>query len=225
MGTQSARVLVVEDDEAIRCALGIALEAEGYGFRGEPDGTTLQRTCEEFQPDLAILDVRLPVGPDGYAIARRLRFSGDLPLLFLTVANTPADRLAGFAAGGDDYVAKPFVMDEVLARVNALLRRSGRLEAHEWRLGSLAIDRVTRTVTRGGRVVDLTAIEYDLLDVLARHHGKTLSKLQLLNQVWGFDAYRENVVEVHVSALRRKLEAHGPRLIHTIFKVGYVLRS
>lgn len=208
----------------IRCALGVALEAEGYRFRGEADGTAIRRTCEEFSPDLAILDVRLPVGPGGYAIARRMRFSGDVPLLFLTVANTPADRLAGFAAGGDGYLAKPFVMDELLARVRALLRRSGKLESDEWQLAGLAINRATRTVSRGGRVIDLTATEFDLLDVLARHQGHTLSKLQLLQQVWGLDAYGENMVEVHVSALRRKLETQGPRLIHTIFKVGYVLR-
>lgn len=221
------RVLVVEDDETLRETLCLALRNERYEVHAEPDGLEIARVEAEFCPDLAILDVRLPVGPDGCDIARRLHLGcPDLPVLFLTVANGLADRLAGFAAGADDYVAKPFVMEELLARVWALLRRSGRLQDSVWRLGDLAIDRSAHTVTRGGHVLDLAPLEYAVLDALARHHGQTLSKGQLLRLAWGEEdeGLGANRVEAQISRLRRHLEAHGPRIIHTVFKAGYVLR-
>ena len=219
------RVLVVEDDTPIRSALDVALRGEGYEVRAEADGTHLLQVAEQFLPDLAVLDVRLPVGPDGYAMAGILRRGSGLPVLFLTAADSVEDRLAGFQAGADDYLVKPFSMAELLARVQALLRRSGRLSSSTWQIGDLIVDDGARTVVRGGVTLDLTKTEYDLLAMLAQHVGKVLSKTQLLTQVWGFDAYDTNLVEVHMSALRKKLELVGPRVIHTLRGAGYVLRG
>ena len=225
MANQKARVLVIEDDPPIRSALAVALQGEGYEVRAEPDGRAIDEVADEFRPDLAVLDVRLPTGPDGYAMARILRGSSDLPVLFLTAADGLEDRLAGFEAGADDYMVKPFSIAELLARAQALLRRSGRLASAVWQVGDLVIDDGARVVMRGGHKLDLTRTEYDLLSILAQHPGNVLSKVQLLSQVWGFDAYDFNLVEVHMSALRKKLEAHGPRVIHTMRGVGYVLRT
>jgi two-component system OmpR family response regulator len=220
-----ARVLVVEDDTSIRVALEASLRAEGYQVRAEAGGRAVRDVVAQFLPDLAILDVRLPDGPDGFAIAQAVRTQGDVGVLFLTAADTLTDRLKGFQAGGDDYLVKPFSMAELLARAQALLRRSGRLRSPVWEIDDLVIDDACRRVMRGGVVLDLTKTEYELLSVLAQHRGQVLSKIQLLTQVWGFEAYATNVVEVHMSSLRRKLEAHGSRLVHTVRSVGYTLRT
>lgn len=225
MGVESARVLLVEDDWAVRDAVEIAFRGEGFDVRAEADGTCIEKVVESFQPDVAILDVRLPVGPDGYTMARQLRRLDDLPVVLLTSADSLDDRLTGFRAGADDYMSKPFSMAELLARVQALLRRSGRSSDCTHHVGDIVVVDGTRTVTRDGVEIDLTRTEYELLSVLCRYPGQVLSKQQLLKQVWGgFDSYGDNVVEVHMSALRRKLESHGPRVIHTVRSVGYVLR-
>lgn len=220
-----ARVLLVEDDQPIRDALDVAFRREGYEVSSQADGTEIEAVTERFCPDLAILDMRLPVGPDGVAIARALRGSSDLPVVFLTGADGMDERLAGFDAGADDYVLKPFSMAELLARSRALLRRSGRLSSAVWQVGDLVVDEGARRVVRGGVVIDVTATEYDLLAVLVQHPGQVLSKFQLLSRVRGSEAYDPNLIEVHISALRRKLEAHGPRLVHTVRSMGYVLRA
>jgi len=216
---------VVEDDDPIRSALDVSLRGEGYEVRAEPDGTRLAEVAEGFRPDLAVLDVRLPVGPDGYAMGRILRASSDLPVLFLTAADGLDDRLAGFEAGADDYMVKPFSMAELLARVQALLRRAGRLASAVRQVGDVVVDEGARVAMRNGTRLDLTPTEYELLAMLASHPGQVLSKTQLLTRVWGFDAFDANLVEVHMSALRRKLEANGPRIVHTVRGAGYVLRS
>jgi two-component system OmpR family response regulator len=226
VSVESARLLLVEDDSAVRDAVEIAFRGEGFEVRAEPDGSGIEKLLETFQPDIAILDVRLPTGPDGYTMVRQLRKLDDLPVVLLTSADSLDDRLTGFRAGADDYLSKPFSMAELLARVQALLRRSGRSSDATHRIGDIVVVDGTRTVSRNGVDIDLTRTEYDLLSVLCRYSGQVLSKQQLLKQVWGgFDAYGDNVVEVHLSALRRKLEAHGPRLIHTVRSVGYVLRT
>ncbi len=225
MLSQRPRVLVIEDDTPIRSALDVALRGEDYEVRVAPDGTDLQQIAERFLPDLVVLDVRLPVGPDGLEMAALLRRRSSLPLLFLTAADSMEERLDGFAAGADDYLLKPFSMAELLARVRALLRRSGRVASSTWQVGDLVVDDGARSVVRGGVPLVLTRTEYDLLAMLARHIGRVLSKSRLLTEVWGFDAFDPNLVEVHMSALRRKLEVHGPRVIHTVRGAGYVLRA
>jgi two-component system OmpR family response regulator len=218
------RILVVEDDSAIREALGVALGDEGYEVRAAEDGVSALREADEFRPDLAIVDIRLPAGPDGLAVGRRIREPANLPVLFLTAADGLEDRLAGFAAGADDYIVKPFSMSELLMRVRAILRRSGRLRSQVWQVGDLLVDEPARIVTHNGAAIDLTPTEFELLSTLGRHRGQVLSKAQLLSLVWGYEAYDPNVVEAHISALRRKLEEHGPRLIHTVRGAGYGLR-
>jgi two-component system, OmpR family, response regulator len=219
------RILVVEDDAALRDSLAVALRAEGYEIEVAEDGTRAVGALEAFRPDLAILDVRLPAGPDGLDLARELRARGDVPILFLSALGGLADRLAGFDAGGDDYVTKPFSTAELLVRVQALLRRSGRLEARAWQVADLVVDEAARTAIRDGTPIELTRTEFDLLAALGRNVGTVVSKPRLLALVWGFETYDENLVEVHISALRRKLEEAGPRLVHTVRGVGYVLRS
>ena len=225
MADRGPRVLLVEDEELIRTSLRAALEGEQYDVRELSHGLDIASVAADFRPDLAILDIRLPRGPDGYSLAQTLRAVGDLPILFLTAADSLSDRLAGFAAGADDYLVKPFSVAELLARIAALLRRSGRLSSPVWRFGDLTIDDGAHTVNRKGEAIELTRTEYDLLTALARKPGRVLSKTQLLTQVWGFDAYDTNLVEVHISALRRKLEMNGTRLIQTVRGVGYVMRA
>jgi DNA-binding response OmpR family regulator len=218
-------VLVVEDDPDVRYIVELALEQSGYTVAVEPSGASIQRLAAVFRPDLAILDVGLPRGPDGLTVARQLRDVSNMPILFLTAAATLEDRLAGFDAGGDDYLVKPFAIAELVARCRALLHRSGRLDPQRFELDDCAIDVEGRIVMRGEHEVGLTRTEFDLLATLARDPGKVISKPQLLARVWGFDAYDVHLVEVHVSSLRRKLHARGRPLIHTVRGVGYVLRS
>jgi two-component system, OmpR family, response regulator len=208
----------------MREAVTSALTSDGYAVRCEADGTDVRDVAKAFRPDLAVLDVRLPLGPSGLSIARLLRDDDKLPIIFLTAADSTEDRLAGFDAGADDYLVKPFVMAELLARVRALLRRSGRLTSETWQVGDIVVDEATRRVHRNGAAIDLTRTEFDLLVELGRRPDRVLSKTQLLASVWGFDSYDVNVVEVHISALRRKLEEHGPRLVHTVRGAGYRLR-
>ncbi|MFI5934364.1 response regulator transcription factor [Actinoplanes sp. NPDC051494] len=218
-----ARVLVVEDEDAIRDPLSAALRAAGHEVRGCADGTGFEAVVDAFRPDVALLDVHLPGGRDGFALARALGMRSDCAVLMVTARDAVADRLTGFAAGADDYVVKPFATVEVLARVAAILRRLGRIPATV-QVGDLVVDEDARVAVRAGSTLDLTATEFKLLVYLSLHRGRVLSKTQLLTQVWGYDEYDPNLVEVHVSALRRKIEQHGPRLIHTARGLGYVLR-
>lgn len=220
-----ARILVIEDESAIRDAVSGALAGQGFAVCARPDGRDLESVIDGFHPDLAILDVMLPGGRDGFSLARVLRGAGDQPILFLTARDAPPARLRGFAVGGDDYVVKPVFIEELLARVRALLRRAGRMAPSVIEVGDLILDEAGARVTRAGAPVSLTATEMRLLAYLARNRGRALSKLQILTQVWGYEEYDPNLVEVHISALRRKLEVHGSRLIHTIRGHGYVLRA
>lgn len=216
--------MFVEDDDAVRNAIALELRAAGYLVQAEPDGSALEEIAESFRPDIALLDVMLP-GRSGFDLARELRNRSDLPILFLTAKDAVSSRLAGFSVGADDYVIKPVAVEELLARLRALLRRSGRLEADVLEVGDLILDEPARIVRRGDTVLELTPIEFQLLGFLMRNRGVVLSRLQIMSQVWGYEEHDPNLVPVHMGNLRRKLEASGPRLIHTIRGHGYVLRA
>jgi two-component system, OmpR family, response regulator len=219
----AARVLVVEDEESIRVPLATALRSAGHQVHECADGAGFEALIDAFRPDVALLDLKLPGGRDGYALARVLRNRSDCAVLMLTALDSLADRIRGFDAGADDYVVKPFAIVEVLARVTAILRRLGRVPA-TMQVGDLIVDEEAKVAVRAGVTIDLTGTEFRILAYLIGHRGRILSKTQLLTQVWGYEEYDPNLVEVHVSALRRKLEQHGPRLIHTARGLGYVLR-
>jgi two-component system, OmpR family, response regulator len=223
MKGNSARILLVEDDLSLREAVRSALASDGYRVHCEPDGNGVLEAAAAFRPDLAILNIRFPTGPSGLSLARLLRERRPVSVVFVSAADTVEDRLAGFDAGADDYLATPFVMAELLARVRAVLRRSGARSSECQQVGDLVLDVQARQVLRNGVAIGLTSTEFDLLSELGRQPGRVLSKAQLLASVWGFSSYDPNVVEVHVSALRRKLERHGPRLIHTVWGAGYRL--
>ena len=198
------------------------LRADGYEVHAAHEGLAALRSLGTFRPDLLLLDAGLP-DVDGRSIARRIRQSSDVPIVFVTGADSPEEIRAGFRAGADDYVVKPFDPEELSWRVRAVLRRSGRTVSEVFEIGDLLVDDASRTVTRAGAQISLTVIEFKLLGVLIRNRQRVVSKSQLLWEVWGYEG-SEHVVEVHMSSLRRKLEAHGPRLIHTVRGVGYILR-
>jgi len=215
--------LFIEDDEAVRNAIALELRSAGYTVRDEVDGNELEEISDSFRPDIAVLDVMLP-GRSGFELAQQLRNKNDLPILFLTARDTVSSRLAGFSAGADDYVIKPVAVEELLARLRALLRRSGRLDSEVLEVGDLILDESARLIRRGDVTVELTPIEFQLLAFLMRNRGVVLSRLQIMSQVWGYEEHDPNLVPVHMGNLRRKLEAAGPRLIQTIRGHGYVLR-
>ncbi|MEU0093084.1 response regulator transcription factor [Kribbella sp. NPDC006257] len=219
----AARVLVVEDAEAIRTAVGIALEETGCLVLTRPDGSSIERDLASFRPDLVLLDVMLP-GRDGFELLELVRRLSSAGIVLLTARDAVEDRLHGLRTGADDYVVKPFVLAELIARVEAVLRRMGRLRT-VLEIGDLLIDIEANSVTRAGQPIDLTATELKLLTFLAGRRDKVVGKAQILAAVWGYDDYAANLVEVHVSALRRKLESTGPRLLHTIRGSGYILRA
>jgi DNA-binding response OmpR family regulator len=219
----AARVLVVEDAEAIRVSVESALATAGCRVLGLPDGADLEQRLAAFRPDLVVLDVMLP-GRDGFALLEVIRRHSAVGVVLLTARDAVDDRLRGLGGGADDYVVKPFVLAELVARVEAVLRRMGRTQSVV-EVGDLVVDLHNEVVHRGGVPVELTATELRVLAFLARRRDQVVGKTQLLTGVWGYDDYAENLVEVHVSALRRKLEEHGPRLVHTVRGRGYVLRA
>jgi DNA-binding response OmpR family regulator len=218
------RALVIEDEAVVSEAVAHALTEEGFEVRCEAGGSSAEQVVTTFRPDIVLLDIGLQDGSDGLQVARRLRSTSNVPVLFVTGAHSVQERLAGFAVGADDYLTKPFAMEELLARVRAILQRTGQAPRRLWEIGDMVVDEDAHTVAVGDQLVDLTSIEFSLLVTFCRNPGRVLAKVQLLSEVWGFDQYSLNLVEVHVSALRRKLEVHGPRVIRTIRNVGYVLR-
>ena len=222
---EAARILVVDDEASITDLLSMALRYEKFDVLAAHSGREALDAVPAFAPDLVVLDVMMP-GIDGFEVARRLRNDATpLPILFLTAKDAVSSRLAGFSAGADDYVIKPVAVEELLARLRALLRRSGRLEAEVLEVGDLILDEPARVVRRGDTMLELTPIEFQLLGFLMRNRGVVLSRLQIMSQVWGYEEHDPNLVPVHMGNLRRKLEASGPRLIHTIRGHGYVLRA
>jgi len=234
-------VLVVDDDPAIRRALERALGAEGYGVALAEDGEqALERVAFEPEPDLVLLDLGLP-DIDGVKIVEQLRADGnETPILVLTARQALTDRVAGLDAGADDYLAKPFELDELLARVRALTRRTrvtsagagapgaaNQSQPNEISVADLRIDIPAHRVWRGNREIQLTRTEFNLLELLARNENIVLKRDQLLEEIWGWASETlSNSLEVYIGYLRRKLEANNePRLIHTVRGVGYVLRQ
>ncbi|MEU4740406.1 response regulator transcription factor [Actinosynnema sp. NPDC023658] len=219
----AARVLVIEDAEAIGVAVGSALRDTGYQVQVRPDGRDLEGDLARFRPDLVVLDVMLP-GRDGFVLLEVIRRTCGAGVVMLTARDGVSDRLRGLDRGADDYVVKPFVLAELVARVSAVLRRLGRTPSTV-QIGDLLVDADSAVVLRGDAPIELTATELRLLRYLAVQRGRVVGKTQILTAVWGYEDYDPNLVEVHVSALRRKLEEHGPRLLHTVRGLGYVLRA
>ncbi len=221
------RVLVVDDDQKMINLLRRSLSYEGYTVDVAYDGQEGLARALEHPPDLAILDVMMP-GIDGVEVCRRLRAGGNsIPILMLTARDAVADRVLGLDSGADDYLVKPFALEELLARVRAHLRRHEPGAPGVLRLADLALDTGSRQVRRGERVIDLSTTEFDLLALFLRHPGQVLTREILLDRVWGYDFEGgSNVLEVYVYYLRNKLEEGGARrLIHTVRGAGYVLRE
>jgi DNA-binding response OmpR family regulator len=219
-------VLVVDDDASIRAALERALRLEGFAVEVARGGHQALDAAEHRPPDVIVLDVVMP-DLSGVTVTRRLRARGvEVPICMLSARDEVQDRVAGLEAGADDYVIKPFELEELVARLRALLRRTAARGDEPVRVADLVIDPARRAVHRGGREVELTRREFELLEELGRHPGIVLSRQQLLERVWGYDFEVDgNVVDVFVGYLRRKLEAGGePRIIHTIRGVGFALR-
>jgi two-component system OmpR family response regulator len=222
------RVLVVDDEPSLADLLGSVLRYEGWEIRTAADGATAVRVAREFEPDAVVLDIMLP-DFDGLEVLRRLRAGQpNVCVLFLTARDAVEDRISGITAGGDDYVTKPFSLEEVLARLRGLLRRAGVSQARggtELTVGDLSMDEDAREVRRGGTVVDLTATEFELLRFLMRNPRRVLSKAQILDRVWNYDfGGQAHVVELYISYLRKKIDAGRVPLIHTVRGVGYVLK-
>jgi two-component system, OmpR family, response regulator MprA len=225
-GYMSARILVIEDEERIRLFLQRGLTYEGYRVEIAAEGRTGLDLARDNPPDLVLLDIMLP-GMDGLEVCRRLRAAGDVPILMLTAKESIEDRVAGLDAGADDYLVKPFAFDELLARVRALLRRAQPAQPQIYRFGDLELDTGTRQGRRGGHTFDLTAKEYELLELFMRNPRQVLTRDVIFDRVWGYDFGGEsNIIEVYVRYLRQKTEVDNlPRLIHTVRGVGYVLRE
>ncbi|AXB45762.1 response regulator transcription factor [Amycolatopsis albispora] len=225
---RAVRVLVVDDEPPLAELLSMALRMEGWEIRTAGDGTTAVRVAREFRPDAVVLDVMLP-DFSGLEVIRRLRTEFEhLPVLFLTAKDAVEDRIAGLTAGGDDYVTKPFSLEEVALRLRALLRRARVVTAASDSLltvGDLTMDEDTREVHRAGQPITLTATEFELLRYLMRNPKRVLSKAQILDRVWSYDfGGQANIVELYISYLRKKIDADRAPMIHTMRGAGYVLK-
>jgi two-component system, OmpR family, response regulator len=221
------RILVVDDEASITELLSLALRYEGFAVETSANGRKALGAITDWHPHLVVLDIMLP-DIDGFEVARRVRDQGQrIPILFLTARDTTDDKVRGLTLGGDDYVTKPFSIEELVARIRAILRRSGALADDSNRLvfADLEMDQDTHEVWRSGQLVDLTPTEFKLLRYLMLNPRRVLSKDQILDHVWQYDfGGNGNVVETYISYVRRKVDAHGTPLIHTVRGVGYSLR-
>jgi len=227
-GASKGLIVLAEDDRSVRESLERALRFEGYDTHGSPDGAAALVAIEDHKPDAIVLDVMMP-NIDGLTVCRRLRDRGDrTPVLMLTARHEISDRVAGLDAGADDYLVKPFSLDELLARVRALLRRNAPDASSDvLELADLKLDPSSRLVSRSGRVVDLTKTEFDLLELLLLNTGIVLSRDVIYERIWGYDFETgSKSLDVYIGYLRRKTEEGGDaRLIHTVRGVGYVARD
>lgn len=224
----NVRVLVVDDEANLTELVSMALRYEGWDVKTAATGSSAVKTAKEFKPDAVVLDMMLP-DFDGLEVLRRMRDEDPtLPVLFLTARDAVEDRVAGLTAGGDDYVTKPFSLEEVVARVRALMRRSVQLQEDEesvLRVGDLTLDEDSHEVMRGSDEISLTATEFELLRFLMRNPKRVLSKAQILDRVWHYDfGGQANVVELYISYLRKKIDAGRTPMIHTMRGAGYVLK-
>jgi two-component system, OmpR family, response regulator len=222
------RVLVVDDEANLAELLSMALRYEGWEVKAADTGISAVRAAKEFRPDAVVLDMMLP-DFDGLEVLRRMRTDDpNVPVLFLTAKDAVEDRVAGLTAGGDDYVTKPFSLEEVVARLRALMRRTVVAAADADNLlmvGDLTLDEDSHEVSRGGEPITLTATEFELLRYLMRNPRRVLSKAQILDRVWNYDfGGQANVVELYISYLRKKIDAGREPMIHTMRGVGYVLK-
>lgn len=228
MSTTEATLLVVEDDTNIRELLATSLRFAGFEVFAAPDGNAALRMAADNEIDLAVMDVMLP-DMDGFTVTRRLRDQGrTVPIVFLTARDALDDKLKGLTVGGDDYVTKPFSLEEVVARIRAVLRRT-RAQGEDStaiRVADLELDEDSHEVRRGGQTIDVSPTEFKLLRYLMVNRGRVLSKAQILDHVWDYDFRGEmGIVESYISYLRRKVDVIGPPMIHTKRGVGYVLRE
>jgi len=223
------RALVVDDEPAISELVSMALRYEKFEVRTAASGQAAVAEAKDFRPDIIVLDIMLP-DFDGLEVMRRIRAdNADVPVLFLTAKDSVADRVVGLTAGGDDYVTKPFSVEELVARIRGIVRRSilasEAREDPEIVVGDLVLNEETYEVFRGDARVELTATEFELLRYLMRNPKRVLSKAQILDRVWSYDfGGRSSIVEIYISYLRKKIDTLGPAMIHTVRGVGYVLR-
>ncbi len=226
--TDAHRVLVVDDEPNIVDVVTMALRFQGFAVESAGTGADALSAVADFRPHLMVLDVMLP-DMEGFDVAQRLGAQrARVPIIFLTARDDTADKIRGLSIGGDDYVTKPFSLEELIARIRTILRRTGLAEPDSGRLvfEDLELDEETREVTRAGELVDLTATEYRLLRYLMLNPRRVLTRAQLLEHVWKYDFGGDaRVLETYVSYLRKKLDVHGPSLIHTVRGVGYALRA
>jgi two-component system, OmpR family, response regulator len=222
------RVLVVDDEENVTHLVSSALRFDGFETVTADNGQSALAAVAEADPDLVVLDVMMP-GMDGLGVLQNLRAAGSqVPVIFLTARDTANDRIGGLRAGADDYVVKPFSVEELLARVHAVLRRSAPDEAREGvlRVADLELDENSHEVTRAGHEIHLTATEFELLRYLMRNERMVLSKAQILDRVWKYDFQgQSNIVELYIGYLRKKVDAVEPKLIHTVRGAGYVIKA
>ena len=223
------RVLVVDDEASLTDLLQMALRYEGWEIKTASDGSSAIATARDFRPDAIVLDIMLP-DIDGLQVLQRLRADGnDVPVLFLTAKDALDDRIAGLTAGGDDYVTKPFSLEEVVARLRGLIRRSTlTVDANESPVlvvGDLELDEDSHEVRRAGRLIELTATEFELLRYLMRNPRRVVSKSQILDRVWDYDfGGKSSVVEIYISYLRKKIDAEGSPMLHTVRGAGYMIK-
>lgn len=224
------RVLVVDDERSLTDLLKMSLRYEGWDVRTASDGRTAIAAAREFRPDAIVLDIMLP-DIDGLEVLKRVRADGsEVPVLFLTAKDSLDDRIAGLTAGGDDYVTKPFSLEEVIARLRALIRRSsfGISQAHDpvIRVGDLVLNEDSYEVSRAGDPIELTATEFELLRFLMRNPRRVLSKAQILDRVWSYEYDgKASVVEIYISYLRKKIDAGRDPMIHTVRGAGYMIKA